>query len=661
MPVIENFFRNQFEACLQQEGVTPNLESCLVFGPDTWADLRRLLLPGDGEAAAGKQGYPALERFCREHDAASKQYLLLPLLTPSHGSLLVVCRPEQQPAGGEGQPLLRHRYKMIKQLRAGICLPDEKPELLILHLDSLSGHGGLKGHQPDCTALNRFWQQQLSKKHKGKPCEVQVVVASVPQQGASGLGATFMCTSALYFVANLPPSLTSRQVELLKKYKENVKDLNEPSKHDAKDDSRWYPGFLTTEWYPLNVPEALRKLLLSGIVTGLKAQSGSPAHAALLARASEVRKLLDAASQRQFEMPAQRLSKQLEMKRGRLLAAGRRYWGRVGWVGEGLSGIVMCSKGLWSILLRGNPRTTGLRFEDMQYPSGALPKPADFDLCFGVPLKQGQQPPPFVIHIPLRLLPQAAAAASTDLEERQLEMRFDSKPFISGHRTFWPLENSCWDALCSLLGTSLDECPGGEQHEAGTPDVDGDATPSMPGSPQHTAGTAGTADLADMAAASSLAALHRAGGTALQPTTKGAKRLQTGSDRRGDRRARLTVRGQKYYAGYFPTGAAAAQAEDLMVVWVHCSPTGWPEGWMQSCTGLDHKLNFPFSFHLATHKPLVASLSGCADKDALRKLLQKHLNSGGQQQPDDEELSQQPASQGVMYMTSLSVFVAERL
>lgn len=42
---------------------------------------------------------------------------------------------------------------------------------------------------------------------------------------------------------------------------------------------------------------------------------------------------------------------------------------------------------------------------------------------------------------------------------------------------------------------------------------------------------------------------------------------------------------------------------------------------------------------------LVASLGSCADNDALRQLLQRHLNAGGQQ-PDDAEPSLQPASQG---------------
>lgn len=133
---------------------------------------------------------------------------------------------------------------------------------------------------------------------------------------------------------------------------------------------------------------------------------------------------------------------------------------------------------------------------------------------------------------------------------------------------------------------------GGAQQEAATPGLH-DPTQDAPGSPQQ---EAATADPADMAAASSLAALHSqlfwgtagdaAAAAALRPTAKGVKRLQTGSDSQGDRRARLTVRGKKYYAGYFPTGAAAAQAEDLMVLWVHYSAAGWPAGWMQSeCQG----------------------------------------------------------------------------
>lgn len=133
--------------------------------------------------------------------------------------------------------------------------------------------------------------------------------------------------------------------------------------------------------------------------------------------------------------------------------------------------------------------------------------------------------------------------------------------------------------------------PGSPGGSAAMPDAGGSL--KAPDSPQHTAGTTGTADPADMAAASFLAALPlwgaarspahaaAASGLAMQTTEKGAKRLLTGKDGGGDRRARLTVRGQKYYAGYFPTGAAAAQAEDLMVIWVHYSSLGWPDRWMQ--------------------------------------------------------------------------------
>ncbi len=60
--------RSQFEACLEQAGVEENLESCLVFGPNTFADLRRLALDDD-QPAAGQQGYPALQRFCQASHA----------------------------------------------------------------------------------------------------------------------------------------------------------------------------------------------------------------------------------------------------------------------------------------------------------------------------------------------------------------------------------------------------------------------------------------------------------------------------------------------------------------------------------------------------------------------------------------------------------------
>lgn len=114
--------------------------------------------------------------------------------------------------------------------------------------------------------------------------------------------------------------------------------------------------------------------------------------------------------------------------------------------------------------------------------------------------------------------------------------------------------------------------------------VDGVQRQHVPASYPGSAPQTGQKERADVAAeAAGSAALPTA---MLQPTAKGAKRLQAGSYGLGDRRARLTVRGQKYYAGYFPTGAAAAQAEDLMVMWVHCSPSGWPEGWMPSECGL---------------------------------------------------------------------------
>ncbi len=59
----------------------------------------------------------------QEHDIASKQYLLLPLLTPSHGSLLVLCKPVERAIDDEIEAeLLRDRQ-----------LP------LILHLDSQCG------------------------------------------------------------------------------------------------------------------------------------------------------------------------------------------------------------------------------------------------------------------------------------------------------------------------------------------------------------------------------------------------------------------------------------------------------------------------------------------------------------------------------------------
>ncbi len=66
-----------------------------------------------------------------------------------------------------------------------------------------------------------------------------------------------------------------------------------------------------------------------------------------------------------------------------------------------------------------------------------------------------------------------------------------------------------------------------------------------------------------------------------KPTAKGAKRLATGRDGKGDRRARLTFKKKSYYAGSYADGRTAAQAEDLMAIWVLATEHGWQEGWMQ--------------------------------------------------------------------------------
>jgi hypothetical protein len=172
--VIEDFFRRQFAACLRQANLGQHLESCLVFGPDTWADLRRLLLPAAGGAGAGPQGFPALERFCREHDLASKQYLLLPLLTPSHGSLLIFCQPAKQQAAGE--------------MAGSAAPPSDRQHPLILHLDSLSGHSSFERHQPDCYALHRFLQPYRSK--DGRAAQPEMITAGVSANGTSVLAGT---------------------------------------------------------------------------------------------------------------------------------------------------------------------------------------------------------------------------------------------------------------------------------------------------------------------------------------------------------------------------------------------------------------------------------------------------------------------------------------
>ncbi|PRW60429.1 Ulp1 protease carboxy-terminal domain isoform A [Chlorella sorokiniana] len=570
LPVIEGFFRSQFAECLKDADAEHNLEACLVFGPDTWADLRRLLLPGDGEAGAGQQGFTALEHFCRDHDIGSKQYLLLPLLTPSHGSLLVVCQPACQQSGDVAAVQARSQHPCI------------------LHLDSLSAQGSMQGHQPDCQALIRFLQPYLGAGHQAWTEELGMVTASVPQQGVAGLGATFMCTSALYFVANLPASVDAAEVERLKSYKWEPMAMFEGSEASC------YPGFLTTMWYPRNVPEALRKLLLGGIISRLQGQGGASATSSLLEQAGRVQQISHTASKRPFEMPAERRSRQLQEKQRRQLAAGRRLWGQQGgWTSA--SGAT-CRQGWWSIDVTEELKEE-LRygdgpifeFADVQHMEGtpgqfSPPKPQEFDFCFGVEL--GQQPPPLVIHYTLRVsrwcMPvKAARMAAPGSERQRLKVQFVPAPRAPGRPGGWCFKPGTWERLCDYLSEATG--PGCTLHLVQRP----------------------------------AAASHKG-----LPTAKGAKRLRPGSDGLDDRQARLTVRGFQYHVGVFPTGAAAATAEDLMVIWRHGIEAGWDKCWE-----LD--------------KALLESLHRCGDSDSLRQRLQQYLSSD--QGPPDSSHREEPA------------------
>ena len=140
-------------------------------------------------------------------------------------------------------------------------------------------------------------------------------------------------------------------------------------------------------------------------------------------------------------------------------------------------------------------------------------------------------------------------------------------------------------------GASQLDSQGGEQHDYQAAGVDGPAPRSL-----RTAGSEGAAAILAGLQALPAAAPAAAAGAAVppdlsallaamtppaMPTAKGAKRLVTGRDGKGDRRARLTFKKKSYYAGSFADGRTAAQAEDLMAIWVQGTAHGWQEGWMQ--------------------------------------------------------------------------------
>lgn len=72
---------------------------------------------------------------------ASKQYLLLPLLTPGHGSLLVLCKPVQRQAQVEAPGTKDTELESVLR-QMGVHQP-----WLLLHFDSLSGA------KPFCASL----------------------------------------------------------------------------------------------------------------------------------------------------------------------------------------------------------------------------------------------------------------------------------------------------------------------------------------------------------------------------------------------------------------------------------------------------------------------------------------------------------------------------
>jgi hypothetical protein len=210
--------------------------------------------------------------------------------------------------------------------------------------------------------------------------------------------------------------LTVEQVTRLKQYKQEPIDLYEmmPGMPTA------YPGFLTTDWYPRNVPEALRKLLLSGIVEGLQGSSSAD-KSDLLREAEYVQQELNNASSREFEMPEDRRARQHAIKATRRLAAGRRYWEQQGgWTCEQEGMTIKCEPGSWSAkLVDEAQQQAGAQFlpraplfKDVEEQSAVIPgtaltadvawvppKPQQFDFCFGVQLQEGEQPPDFVVHI----------------------------------------------------------------------------------------------------------------------------------------------------------------------------------------------------------------------------------------------------------------------
>jgi hypothetical protein len=215
----------------------------------------------------------------------------------------------------------------------------------VLHLDSQCDKGPPQAHQPNFGALVRFLLPYLAKDEAARQAwkTVKAVVASVPQQRAPDIGSTFMCTSALYFVASLPPYLEREEVKRLKAYRLGMVDLFEGT-------PACYPGFLTSKWYPSRLPDTLRKLLLSGYTHQLQASSGMVQPPSLHSHACQLADTLAKVVTAEFEMPEQRRKWQERMKEGRQLAAAQRYWVRpVHALGQGRIFLQLCAGAVLSL------------------------------------------------------------------------------------------------------------------------------------------------------------------------------------------------------------------------------------------------------------------------------------------------------------------------
>ncbi|KAL4452223.1 hypothetical protein ABPG75_007885 [Micractinium tetrahymenae] len=308
--VVDAFFSAVLPAALQAEGAGGNLQRCLVPPPGLLGALWATLLQAPA-TDAGSLECQELSRWWQAHSPFSRQFLLLPLVDSQHASLLIVCQLGGRHGGGAAEGPGGPAGNASSGGSCGPC---------ILHLDSLHSKGG--SHQPNFGLLRQLLQA-AAQQHGVAPqleltdATLPAVTASVPQQRSSdGSGASYMCTNALYFVASLPPVIDAKAVAQLAEYRVHLRDLFEGTPH-------CYPGFLTRDWYPGNVPESLRKRVLQGMIGLIKEQALEPVQQArLLDRAQEVMAQLRAKSKRPFDMPEKRRQKQQQEKEERRLKAG---------------------------------------------------------------------------------------------------------------------------------------------------------------------------------------------------------------------------------------------------------------------------------------------------------------------------------------------------